>query len=176
MVKMRRQQDSEIAGGEQHQGRDCEPAHDLGLRFRQQWQRRGDRNHAGGDGEAPDRGARIERQKNSDAQPADEQHEGRRQQGGQPPHIVPRGQHQGQQRKPAEGRIGRYFIAGGDLADLHVAEIFERMQRYPGQQKRTDEGAAAHDIHHLLALDFADDGVHVGNGDEAAHVDIFEAL
>ena len=50
------------------------------------------------------------------------------------------------------------------------------MQRYPCQQERADEEGAANDIHHLPALDFTDDRVHLGDGDEPAQAEIFEAL
>ena len=51
------------------------------------------------------------------------------------------------------------------------------MQRYPGQQQRSDEGRAADDIHHLLALDSpATHLTDFGCVDELAHATIFEAL
>ena len=86
------------------------------------------------------------------------------------------GQRDRQHAEAAEHRIGRQLVAGADVADLHVAEAFKRMQRYPAQQQRSDEGRAADDIHHLLALDPGGQLTDFGCVDELAHETIFEAL
>ena len=113
--------------------------------------------HAGRQRETLDRVAGIERQHHRHHHPAAEQHECRRQQARQPAHVVAHREADRQHRDAAEGRIGRQLVAGGDVADLHIAEIVERPQRHPRQQQRPDEGGAADDIHHLLAPQSADD-------------------
>jgi hypothetical protein len=50
------------------------------------------------------------------------------------------------------------------------------MQRYPAQQQRSDEGRAANDVHHLLALDPGGQLANFRGVEELAHETIFEAL
>jgi hypothetical protein len=111
-----------------------------------------------------------------ETQPGGKQHEGRRQQGLERGYIVAHGERECQHREPGVSHIGRRDIAGRDIADLHVAEIFERLQRNPGQQQGPDKGRAADDVHHLAAPEVAEHDADFRSGDELAHDVTFEAL